>query len=159
VAAPSVDVHGLACGAPDEVKTIVPAEASATLSLRLAPGQRVADAAPALEKLLRAAAPAGAELDLQVLNGAEPALIDPDEPVLQRAAAAVEEAVGWRPLPVRIGGSIPIVAALAGRAIPTILTGFYLPEDGMHAPDERIAVANLEIGTRAAMAILESMAA
>ena len=159
VAAPSIDVHGLACGEPEAVKTIIPAEAAATLSLRLAPGQRAEESGRALEALLRAAAPAGAELDLQVLNGAEPALIDPDQPVLQRAAAAVEQAVGWRPLPVRIGGSIPIVAALAARGIPTILTGFYLPEDGMHSPDERIAVANLEIGTRAAMAILESMAA
>jgi acetylornithine deacetylase/succinyl-diaminopimelate desuccinylase-like protein len=158
VAAPSLDVHGLACGDPEAVRTVIPAEASATLSLRLAPGQRVEAAGRALEELLVAAAPAGAELDVEVLNGAEPALIDPGHPVLVRAAAAVEAAIGWRPLPVRIGGSIPIVAALAARGIPTILTGFYLPEDGMHSPDERIAVANLEVGTRAAMAILESLA-
>lgn len=157
-ALPSIDVHGIGCGDPAAVATVIPATATATLSLRLAPGQRSDAVAPALDRLIRDAAPAGARVEVERLGVAEPALVDPSHPVIRRAADAVEAAVGWRPAPVRIGGSLPIVTALTGRGVPVILSGFYLPDDGIHSPNEGISLEHLDVGTRAAVAILESLA-
>jgi len=154
LASPSLDVHGFACGEPDAVKTNIPGEAYATLSLRLAPGQDAEVVAAALEGLIRAAAPAGAEVEIEDLGLGLPAVVDPDHPALVAAAEGMERATGWRPAPVRLGGTLPVVAVLAAKGIPTILTGFGLPDDAIHGPDEHLRYEYLEIGTRAAMEIL-----
>src|SRR5919201_144110 len=65
-AEPSLDVHGIAGGSPDLVKTIIPAEARANVSIRLVPGQDPERIAAAFERLLGEAAPAGAELDVEL---------------------------------------------------------------------------------------------
>ncbi len=157
LASPSLDVHGLACGEPDAVKTNVPGEAVATLSLRLAPGQDAAAVAAILDALLRDAAPEGAEIDIEDLGLALPAALDPTHPVLVAAADGMERGTGWRPAPVRLGGTLPVVAVLAARGVPTILTGFGLPDDAIHAVDEHLRVEHLEIGTRAAIGILQCL--
>jgi acetylornithine deacetylase/succinyl-diaminopimelate desuccinylase-like protein len=157
LATPSLDVHGLACGEPEAVKTNVPCEATATLSLRLAGGQDADHVAAALDDLLRAAAPEGAEVTIEDLGLAAPAVLDADHPVLVAAADAVQAAIGWRPVPVRVGGTLPVVALLAAKGVPTILTGFGLPDDAIHAPDEHLRVEHLELGTRAGMEILRAL--
>lgn len=158
LASPSLDVHGLACGEPGAVKTNIPGEASATLSLRLAPGQDAVALAATLDELLRAAAPPGADLSIEDLGVALPAALDPGHPVLAAAADGIERAVGRRPAPVRLGGTLPVVAVLAARGVPTVLTGFGLPDDAIHAVDEHLRVEHLELGTRAAMEILRACA-
>jgi acetylornithine deacetylase/succinyl-diaminopimelate desuccinylase-like protein len=157
LASPSLDVHGLAAGEPGAVKTNIPGEATATLSLRLAPGQDAAAIAAALDDLLRAAAPAGAELTIEDHGVALPAALDPEHPVLVAAAEGIERGTGWRPAPVRLGGTLPVVAVLAARGIPTILTGFGLPDDAIHAPDEHLREEYLEVGTQAAAGILAAL--
>jgi acetylornithine deacetylase/succinyl-diaminopimelate desuccinylase-like protein len=153
----SFDVHGLECGDPSAAATIIPSVARATVSLRLAPGQDGAVMAPLLEQLLRNAAPPGADVDVERMGVAQPALIDAAHPAIKAAAEAVERAIGLRPAPVRIGGSLPIVSALARRGLPVILSGFYLPDDGIHSPNEGISLDHLGMGARAAEAILESL--
>jgi acetylornithine deacetylase/succinyl-diaminopimelate desuccinylase-like protein len=157
LASPSLDVHGLAGGEPSAVKTIVPGEASAMLSLRLAPGQDADAMGRALDELLLAAAPPGAEVTVTDEGVARPAAMDPADPVLAAAADGIARGTGWTPLPVRIGGTLPVVAVLVGRGIPTVLTGFGMPTDRIHAPDEHLRVEHLEIGARAAMEILRSL--
>ncbi|MCC6831671.1 MAG: M20/M25/M40 family metallo-hydrolase [Thermoleophilia bacterium] len=157
LAMPSLDVHGLACGEPTAVKTNLPAEATATLSLRVAPGQDAAALADALDALIRDAAPAGAEVTITRLGEAHPALMDPRDPVVAAAIAAIERSTGWPCVPVRSGGSIPIVAAFTAKGIPTVLSGFALPDDGIHGPDEHLRFEHLGIGTRAAMEILTAL--
>ena len=157
LASPSLDVHGLAAGEPGAVKTNIPGEATATLSLRLAPGQDAEGVAAALDALLRAAAPDGAELEIEDLGVALPAALDPEHPVLAAAADGMARGTGWRPAPVRLGGTLPVVAVLAARGIPTVLTGFGLPDDAIHAPDEHLREEYLEVGTRAAMGILSAL--
>ena len=156
LASPSLDVHGLSCG-EQAVKTIVPAQAFATLSLRLAGGQDAQAVGEALDALLTAAAPEGAEVTVENLGLALPAVLDPDHPVLTAAADGMEAATGWRPVPVRLGGTLPVVAVLAAKGIPTILTGFGLPDDAIHAPDEHVRVEYLELGTLAGMEILKAL--
>jgi acetylornithine deacetylase/succinyl-diaminopimelate desuccinylase-like protein len=150
----SVDVHRVSAGEP---RTIVPERADASLSVRLAGGQHSAEIAPALEALLRGALPDGAELEL-TLHGAEPSRFDPAAPALVAAQRALERATGVAPVVVRSGGSIPILAAFAERGIPTIVGGFALPEDRIHAPDESYRIESLELGLKAARALYEELA-
>jgi acetylornithine deacetylase/succinyl-diaminopimelate desuccinylase-like protein len=76
---------------------------------------------------------------------------------MRAAEAALERAVGRAPVIVRSGGTLPVVATLADRGAPVILTGFGLPDDAIHAPNERILVENLTIGTSAAEEIIRAL--
>jgi len=143
-ARPSLTVHSVAAGDPTLHKTSISPYALASLSLRLAPGQDPAPMAVELERLLRDACPAHAELELTPWSSGEPALVPPDDPILRAGAAAIERATGVAPLTVRSGGSIPIMAALVARGTPTVLSGFGSAEDNIHSPNERIRLRNLE---------------
>jgi acetylornithine deacetylase/succinyl-diaminopimelate desuccinylase-like protein len=152
-AEPSLDVNGLESGSPHLVKTVLPVEAHANVSIRLAPGQRAETIAPAFERLLREAAPPGADVDVRLASSAQPALVDSESRAVQLAARAVERAV-HRPLMVRNGGTLPIMAALAERGIPTVLTGYALPDCNAHAPNERMRLDHMALGVAAARATL-----
>ncbi|MGH2850071.1 MAG: peptidase M20, partial [Solirubrobacteraceae bacterium] len=77
---------------------------------------------------------------------AAPARFDPAEPALALAADALRRACGAEPAFVRTGGTVPIVAEMAARGYPVIVSGFGLPEDAIHAPDESYALRSLEWG-------------
>jgi acetylornithine deacetylase/succinyl-diaminopimelate desuccinylase-like protein len=157
LAAPSLDVHGLDAGEPAVIKTNLVARATATLSLRVAPGQSAAAAADALEGLLEKATPPGADLTIERLAVTEPAVVDPEAPIIRTAVAAIERAIGWPMVPLRSGGTLPVMAALAAQGVPTLLSGFGLPDDGIHAPDEHLRVEHLDVGIRAAEAALTAL--
>ena len=72
---------------------------------------------------------------------------------------ASERALGVRPVPIRSGGSLPILGALAHKCIPTILTGFFLPDTNIHAPNERFLAEYVPLGTAAARALFQELAA
>jgi acetylornithine deacetylase/succinyl-diaminopimelate desuccinylase-like protein len=145
-AEPALDVNGVQSGSPHAIKTIVPSVAEANLSVRLAPGQQVDVIAAALERLLRDGAPPGAELELELRNATPAGVVAPDSRAVQLGLDAFERALGARPLLIRSGGSLPIVAALADRGIPTIITGFSLPDANIHAPNERLLADYVPLG-------------
>jgi acetylornithine deacetylase/succinyl-diaminopimelate desuccinylase-like protein len=157
-AEPSLDVHGIAGGSPVLQKTVLPVAAEANLSIRLAPGQDVDEIAAALEKLLREAAPEGAELELTQLASSAPGLVPPDSPAVQRGLEAFERTFGRRPLLVRSGGTLPIVPALADKGIPTIITGFATPESNIHSPNERLLAEYVPLGIETAKELYKSLA-
>jgi acetylornithine deacetylase/succinyl-diaminopimelate desuccinylase-like protein len=144
-AEPSADVNGIVGGKPGVRNTTLSVEASAELSIRLAPGQDVDTVGAAAEKLLREAAPAGAELEI-VVTGSNPGLVRADAPAVQLALDAFEQALGTRPLLTRVGGSIPLMPALTEKGIDTILSGFALPESNVHSPNERFLVPYFAAG-------------
>jgi acetylornithine deacetylase/succinyl-diaminopimelate desuccinylase-like protein len=148
-AEPSVDVHGLGGGSPDLVKTVLPVEARANVSIRIAPGQSVGEIAPAFERLLREATPANADLDVELVSHAEPGLVSPDVPALRLAGEAFEQVFGTQRLLVRVGGSIPVVAGLAARGIPAIVTGVATKEANAHSPNECLPAEYLTLGVDA----------
>ena len=150
VAGPAVDVHGIAGGSPLLQKTVLPVEAEANVSIRLAPGQDVEEIAAAFECLLREAAPEGSELEIGRLSAARAGLIAPDAQAVKLAQDAFQRVLGKRPLILRSGGTIPLVPALADRNIPTILTGFALPDANMHSPNERMLLRYIPLGVAAA---------
>ena len=150
----ALDVNELIGGEP---RTVVPAHAHATVSMRLAPGQDSEEMLAVLTGLLRAGVPDGAELELSS-HRAPPALFDPGQPALQLAAEALRRACGREPAFLRTGGSIPIVAELAGKGFPVIVGGFGLPADAIHAADESYELHSLEWGEAASRELYLALA-
>jgi acetylornithine deacetylase/succinyl-diaminopimelate desuccinylase-like protein len=150
----SLDVNMIEGG---ETRTVVPATARALVSLRLAPRQRSEQLKPVVEQLLRSAVPQGAEVELD-WHLAEPSLFDVDQPAIQLAARAIERACGVAPVMKRSGGSIPIVAELAAARIPTVVGGFALPDDAIHAPNESYRIESLRLGEAAARELYTALA-
>ncbi len=158
LAGPSVDVHSVWAGDADAVKTVIPSVAHAMVSLRVAPGQDAAHVGAVFSELLRSAAPAAATVTVENRGDAAPGLMDPDHPMMLAAARGLAAGAGAPVTPVRSGGTLPVFAALTSREIPTVMTGFALPDDAIHSPNERMLVANLGTGVRAGMAMLQAMA-
>jgi acetylornithine deacetylase/succinyl-diaminopimelate desuccinylase-like protein len=146
LAGPAVDVNGLTGGEAILQKTVLPVFAEANVSIRLAPGQDVEVVTAAFVRLLRDAAPVEAELEIERRSWAPAGLIPPDAPAVRIAIEAFERVVGRRPLLLRSGGTIPVVPALADRGIPTIVSGFSLPNANMHSPNERLLARYLPLG-------------
>jgi acetylornithine deacetylase/succinyl-diaminopimelate desuccinylase-like protein len=151
-------VHGIKGGSPVLQKTVIAVEAEANVSIRLVGDQDPDVIGPALETLLREAAPAGSELEIIKLSSAPPGLIPADAPAVLLGLDAFEEVLGVRPLLVRSGGAIPLVSELAARGIATVLTGFGLNESNIHSPNERIPAAYLPLGIEAAAALYRHLA-
>jgi acetylornithine deacetylase/succinyl-diaminopimelate desuccinylase-like protein len=158
-AEPALDVNGILGGSPTLEKTVLPVRAEANVSIRLAPGQPVAAIEAAFRELLAAAAPDGAELQVELMSSALPGVVDPDSRAIQLAAHAFERALGVRPALIRSGGTLPIVATLTELGIPAVITGFSLPDSQIHSPNERLLVEYVELGIAAARALFEEFAA
>jgi len=155
-AEPSADVNGIIGGKPGVRNTTLSVEASAEFSIRLAPGQDVETVGAAAERLLREAAPAGAELAIS-WEGANPGVVRADAPAVQLALGAFEQALGTRPLLTRVGGSIPLMPALTEKGIDTILSGFALPESNVHSPNERFLVPYFAAGIDTVSALFTAL--
>jgi len=153
-AEPAVDVNGIASGSPHLQKTVLPVEAVANVSIRLAPGQKVDEIAPEVQRILREAAPAGADIEVELLSSAAPGLVPPDAKAVRLGLDAFERALGKRPALIRTGGTLPIVSALADNGIPTVITGFGLPDSQIHSPNERLVAEYIPKGIAAARELL-----
>jgi acetylornithine deacetylase/succinyl-diaminopimelate desuccinylase-like protein len=151
----AVDVDQIVAG---DARTVIPAVAQATVSIRVAPGQDVVAMGAELERLIREALPAGAEMTIVSAHTAPPAHFPADSPALQIAGAAIERAVGAPVAFVRSGGAIPFVADLSEKGIPSIVTGFVLPDDPFHAPDESFSLRGLELGYKSGRELLTGLA-
>jgi acetylornithine deacetylase/succinyl-diaminopimelate desuccinylase-like protein len=149
-------VNGIIGGKPGVRNTTLSVAASAEFSIRIAPGQDLETVGAAAERLLREAAPEGAELEI-VRSGANPGLVRADAPAVRLALDAFEQALGVRPLLTRTGGSIPLLPALTERGIDTILTGFALPESNIHSPNERFLVPYFAAGIDTAAALFSAL--
>ena len=157
-AEPALDVNGIDTGSPHLQKTVLPVEATANVSIRIAPGQQPDQIEPELERLLREAAPAGAELEIERFASSPPGLVSPDAKAVRIGLDAFERALGTRPLLIRSGGTLPIVPALAEKGIPTIVTGFAVPDSNIHSPNERLLVEYVPLAARAATELYLSFA-
>jgi acetylornithine deacetylase/succinyl-diaminopimelate desuccinylase-like protein len=157
-AEPAVDVNGISGGEPHLQKTVLPVSAEANVSIRLAPGQDPDQIAPVFERLLREAVPEGADMKVERWSSARAGLIPPEAAAIQLGLDAFERVIGARPLLIRVGGSLPIVPALADKGIPTVLTGFDLPEGNIHSPNERLLVEHIPLAVDAARELYRAFA-
>jgi acetylornithine deacetylase/succinyl-diaminopimelate desuccinylase-like protein len=158
-AEPTFEIHGIEGGSPRLQKTVIPVEAVANVSMRLAPGQRVDEVAPELERLLREAAPAGAELTIERTAASAPGLVPPDSKAIQLGLDAFERVLGRRPALIRSGGTLPIVPAFSDKGIPVIVTGFGLPDSQIHSPNERLRAEYVPLGIATARELFRELAA
>ncbi|HET9094392.1 MAG TPA: M20/M25/M40 family metallo-hydrolase [Solirubrobacteraceae bacterium] len=156
-AEPALDVNGIATGSPHLEKTVLPVRAVANVSVRLAPGQDPETIAAAFERLIREAVPDGAQLDLQRWSSARPGIVPSDARAIALGQDAVHRVLGVRPALIRSGGTLPIVAALADRGIPAIISGFSLPDAQIHAPDENLLARYVPLGIETAQALFEEL--
>jgi acetylornithine deacetylase/succinyl-diaminopimelate desuccinylase-like protein len=158
-AEPSLEINGIESGSPQLQKTVLPVVAYANVSIRLAPGQDPEVIAPTVERLLREAAPEGAELMVERWSSSPPGLVPPDTPAIKLGQNAFERVVGRRPALIRSGGTIPIVPALAGKGIPALVTGFSLPDAQIHSPNERLVADYVPLGIATARELYRELAA
>jgi acetylornithine deacetylase/succinyl-diaminopimelate desuccinylase-like protein len=158
-AEPSIDINGIVGGKPGLLNTTIPAVAQANFTIRLAPGQDPDTVGAAAERLLRQAAPDGAELELVRQASAAPAIVNADDPAIELAADVFERVVGRRPLFVRGGGTLPVLAELSAQGIPTVATGFGLPDGNVHSPNEQLRLEYLPLGIETAKELYRTFAA
>lgn len=157
---PSLTIAGVTGGHQGHgVKSIIPARASAKLSLRLVPNQSPERAEHQLRGRLRTLMPPTVRWRLERESASRPVLLDSHDVAHQAAARACRRVWHTEPVLLRSGGSIPLVDLLARRhALPTVLLGFALPDDGAHAPNEKFHVPHLDLGARTIAAFLDEMA-
>jgi acetylornithine deacetylase/succinyl-diaminopimelate desuccinylase-like protein len=156
-ARPTLEVHGIRGGFTGEgAKTVIPARAVAKISLRLVADQRPDEVVEQLKAAIEGVIPRGVRARFELLHAGAPSLVDPDNAYVKMAASAMEEVFGKRTVYMRSGGSIPIVG-LFDRflGIPSVLMGFGLPDDNLHAPNEKFHLANFDRGIDAVARYLE----
>lgn len=158
LAEPALDVNGIESGSPHLEKTVLPVTAVANVSIRLAPGQQADEIAAAFQRLMHDAAPPGAELEVELWSSAPAGIVAPDARAVQLGLSAFERVLGVRPTLTRSGGTLPIVPALTNKGIPTIITGFSLPDANIHSPNERLLVEYIPLGIATARAMFEEFA-
>ena len=160
-ARPTLEVHGIRGGFTGEgAKTVIPARALAKLSMRLVADQRPYEATAQLQKAVAAACPKGVTAEFKPIHSAPPSLVNPDNKFIQAAAEAMKQVFGKETVYIRSGGSIPIVAAFdASLGIPSVMMGFGLPDDNLHAPNEKMHLPNFFRGIEAVARYLEILGA
>ena len=156
-AEPALDINGIESGSPHIQKTVLPVRAAANVSVRLAPGQQPEVIAAAFERLIQEAVPAGAELQVELLSSAPAGVVSPDARAIQLGQDAFERVLGVRPALIRSGGTIPIVAAFAEQGIPSIVSGFSLPDANIHSPNENMLAAYIPLGIETAKAMFQEL--
>jgi acetylornithine deacetylase/succinyl-diaminopimelate desuccinylase-like protein len=146
-ALPTFEIHGIRGGfVGDGAKTVIPAQATAKVSLRLVPGQEYAKVGRQLERAVSRLAPKWADVEVTLLHGGDPVQINVDHPAFHVLDEAFVAVTGESAVRIRSGGSIPIVPELGLSGAPVLLTGIGLPDDGLHSPNEKLDLAQLWSG-------------
>jgi acetylornithine deacetylase/succinyl-diaminopimelate desuccinylase-like protein len=156
-ARPTLDANGIIGGFTGEgAKTVIPAIARCKVSMRLVADQQPDEIWQAFRSYVESICPPYATVKVDLINTAEPVLLPTDSPYVQAAATALREVFGREPVFARSGGSIPIVS-LFGKVLgaPSILMGFGLPDDNLHAPNEKMKLDNVFKGIETSARYLE----
>jgi acetylornithine deacetylase/succinyl-diaminopimelate desuccinylase-like protein len=156
-ARPTLEVHGIRGGFTGEgAKTVIPARATAKISMRLVADQNPEEALRQFREAVAAVCPKGVTAEVKPVHGAAPSLVDPTNQFIQAAAKAMSEIFGRETVYIRSGGSIPIVGSFDKHlGIPSVLMGFGLPDDNLHAPNEKFHLPNFYRGIESVARYLE----
>jgi len=156
-ARPTLEVHGIRGGFTGEgAKTVIPARAVAKVSTRLVADQRPDEAAAQLKAAVAAACPKGVKAEFKVLHAGAPSLTNPDNRFIHAAAEAMSHVFAKETVYIRSGGSIPIVGVFDQYlGIPSVMIGFGLPDDNLHAPNEKFHLPNFFRGIESVARYLE----
>ena len=149
-ARPTFEINGLTSGYQGQgSKTIVPAWASAKITMRLVPGQNPKRILKAAKSHLRKLCPPTVRLQIEEGHCGDPYLVSPDSPLARAGLRALKAAFGHDPLLMREGGSIPIVNDFKRiLGVDTLLLGLALPDDNLHSPNEKFNLDCFAAGAR-----------
>lgn len=141
---PTLDVNGIWGGYTGEgAKTVLPSKAYAKISMRLVPNQDEKKITALFIKYFESLAPDGVKVEVKPHHGGQPAVTPTDTPEYKAAEKAMFQSFGKQPIPVRGGGSIPIVALFETILdVKTVLMGFGLDSDDIHSPNEHYGLFN-----------------
>jgi acetylornithine deacetylase/succinyl-diaminopimelate desuccinylase-like protein len=158
-ARPTLEVHGMPGGFIGAgAKTVIPARATAKISMRLVPDQMPAEAFAQYKRYVESICPAGISLDVRLIHAGDPVVVSTDNPYVHAATEAMHAVFGKDTVFIRGGGSIPIVGDFIRElGIPTLLMGFGLPDDNLHAPNEKFHLANFHRGIASIIRFLASV--
>jgi len=157
---PTFEVNGMISGFTGEgAKTVIPAVASAKVSMRLVPDQDPGKIGGLFESYVRKVTPPTVELTITRMHGGKPWMTEFDSPFIRAAGRAIEQGFGKRPVFTREGGSIPVVSTFQEvLGIPTVLFGIGLPDENSHAPNEHLDLGNFFSGTIASAFLYQEIA-
>lgn len=156
-ARPSLDVHGIPGGFIGAgAKTVIPAKALAKVSMRLVPGMTPAKAFALYKAYVEKITPVGVDVDVRMIHAGDACMVRVDNPYIQAATKALHEVWGKETVFIRSGGSIPIVGDFDRHlGMPSVMMGFGLPDDNIHAPNEKYCLKNFELGIESIVRFLE----
>jgi acetylornithine deacetylase/succinyl-diaminopimelate desuccinylase-like protein len=159
-ARPTLDVHGIPGGfTAAGAKTVIPAKATAKVSMRLVPGMTPAKTFALYKSYVEKIAPKGVEVEVRLIHAGDPSLIRVDNPYVQAATRALHEVWGKDTVFIRSGGSVPIVGDFdRNLGAPSVMMGFGLPDDNIHAPNEKFLLKNFSLGIESVISFLEEVA-
>ncbi|RMF32401.1 MAG: M20/M25/M40 family metallo-hydrolase, partial [Bacteroidetes bacterium] len=145
---PTLDVNGIWGGYTGEgAKTVLPSKAYAKISMRLVPHQDHAKIEKLFSEHFQRIAPPSVKVKVSALHGGQPAVTPTDTPEYRAAHRAMEKTFGKAPIPLRSGGSIPIVELFERvLGVKTVLMGFGLDSDDIHSPNEHFGLFNFYKG-------------
>lgn len=158
---PTLEVHGVRGGFIGEgAKTVIPARAVAKISCRLVPDQYPDVVVEQIQRAVAEACPKGVTAEFKLIHGAPPSVVNPNNRFVQAAAEAMKQVFGKETVYIRSGGSIPIVGLFDKYlGIPSVMMGFGLPDDNLHAPNEKFHLPNLFRGIDAVARYFEILGA
>ncbi|MEO8287635.1 MAG: dipeptidase [Chloroflexota bacterium] len=159
-ARPTLDANGIIGGFTGEgAKTVIPAIAKCKISMRLVPDQDPDTIWQSFKAYVESVCPSYATVDVTLIHYAEPVLLPTDTPYMTSAVAALKEVFGKDPVLMRSGGSIPIVSLFSKvLGAPSVLMGFGLPDDNLHAPNEKMKLDNVFKGIDASTLFMRKLA-
>jgi acetylornithine deacetylase/succinyl-diaminopimelate desuccinylase-like protein len=160
-ARPTLDVHGMPGGFIGAgAKTVIPARAVAKVSMRLVPDQSPTEVFALYQSFVESLCPPGITLDIRLIHSGDPIVVPTDNPYVRAATSAMHTVFGRDTVFIRSGGSIPIVGDFVRvLKIPTLLMGFGLPDDNLHAPNEKFHLANFHRGIESVIRFLANVGA
>lgn len=158
-ARPTLELNGIWGGFAEEgAKTVLPARAGAKISTRLVPDQDPNEIAKLLTEHILRLAPPTVRVTVEELHHGSGAIVPRDLPAMNAASEAYEEIFGKRPIFMRGGGSIPVVALFQQRlGMDSVLMGFGLPDDNLHAPNEKFNIGMFYKGIETTIVFYQKM--
>jgi len=158
-ARPTLEVHGIPGGFIGAgAKTVIPAKALAKVSMRLVPGMTPVKSFDLYKKYVAKLVPPGVDVEVRLIHSGDPCLIPVDNPYIQAATRALREVWGKETVFIRSGGSIPIVGDFARNlGLPSVMMGFGLPDDNIHAPNEKFNLQNFALGIESLILFFEEV--
>lgn len=159
-ARPTLDVNGMVSGFTGEgSKTVLPAKAMAKISMRLVPNQRPEMIRSSLETYLNSNAPPTVTWELEQLASCPPVIVERDSDAVRAASRALATVWGVEPVFTRQGGTVPVVGMMQELlGIDSLMLGFGLPDDNLHAPNEKLHLPNFYRGVETYIRFMHEVA-